>query len=332
MRLKMVSVLLISFLAYGDEAFYHPGEGVQVGTMPFYIGGYFSLDYQQKDEHKEFRVDDIAFLAYGDTGKFSYLAEIEASDAYVKTWNSDSNTSTDRRFHAERLYLGYDFDDSNALKLGKFNSPVGFWNLTPINVLRDTTSSPVSTEILFPKYTSGLELSHHVYGVSESSINLMLQHTRDIDAVFNSDDVYNNFDTDRHYGIGLLHTRGAWNYQFNAGYFHTMDRESLYYLLASICYENEAFKLLSEFGAQHDDEGFTVPYAGYVQGVYRLTPRHAGILRLETYKDDTSHTKDTFTVLGYTYRPIYPVALKAEYQLHSLHREDQFLVSFSVLF
>ena len=332
MRLAVLITLLFHLLAYGEESYYHPGEGVQVGSMPLYIGGYFSLDYQQKEEHKEFKVDDLALLAYGDTGKFSYLAEIEASDAYVRTWNSGSSSTTDRRFHAERLYLGYDFDDDNALKAGKYNSPIGFWNLTPINVLRDTTSSPVSTEILFPKYTSGLELSHHVYTISESSITLMLQQTRDIDAIFNSDDVYNSFDTDRHYGVGLLHTNSAWSYQFNTGYFHTMDNETRYYLLASICYESEAFKLLSEFGVQHDEEGFTVPYAGYVQGVYRLTPRHAGILRLETCKDDTSHTKDTFTVLGYTYRPIYPVALKAEYQLHSLHREDQFLVSFSVLF
>lgn len=332
MRLAVLTTLLVHLLAYGGEAYYQPGEGVQVGSMPLYIGGYFSLDFQQQEKSREFRVDDLALLAYGDTGKFSYLAEIEASDAYVKTWNSVNSTSTDKRFHAERLYLGYDFDDYNALKLGKFNSPIGFWNLTPINVLRDTTSSPVSTEILFPKYTSGLGLSHQVYGVSESSINLMLQQTRDIDAIFNSSDVYNNFDTDRHYGVGLLLAEGKWSYQFNAGYFHTVDREALYYLMASICYENEAFKLLSEFGSQHDGESFTVPYAGYLQGVYRLTPQHAGILRLETYKDDTSRTKDTFSVLGYTYRPIYPVALKAEYQRHSLHREDQFLVSFSVLF
>lgn len=332
MRFAVLITLLFYLLAYGEEDSYQPGEGVQVASLPLYIGGYFSMDYQQHENLKQLRLDDLALLAYGDAGTFSYLAEIEASDAFIKNWQPENNTSTDSRFHAERLYLSYDFKDDNTLKAGKFNSPVGFWNLTPINVLRDTTSSPVSTEILFPKYTSGLGLTHHVYTASENSINLMLQQTRDIDALFNSDDVYNNFDIDRHYGLGLIHVEEAWSYQFNTGYFRTMTNESLYYLMASICYESEAFKFLSEIGSQHDDDGFTVPYAGYVQGVYRLTSQHSAILRLEAYKDDTRRIKELFSVLGYTYRPIYPVALKIEYQSHSIHREDQFLTSFSVLF
>ncbi|MDA3946590.1 MAG: hypothetical protein PF439_07930 [Helicobacteraceae bacterium] len=331
MRLTVL-VLLLIFFAWGEESSYKPGEGVQVGSLPLYAGGYFSLNYKQNETMKQFSIDDLALLAYGDSGKFSYLAEIEASDLYVRNLQPENNHTSDTRFHAERLYLNYDFNDDNALRVGKFNSPIGFWNLSPINVLRDTTSSPISTEILFPKYTTGVNLAHHVYTVSEDTINLMLQETRDLDAIFNSGDVYNNFDIDRHYGLGLIHSEGEWKFQFNAGRFQTMEPKSLYYLMASVSYENESFKLLSEIGSQHDNNSFTVPYAGYLQGVYRLTPQHSLIARLEAYKDHTLDQKEAFGVFGYTYRPIYPVALKAEYQSHSSGHEDQFLCSFSVLF
>lgn len=331
MRFTVLALLLISF-AWGDDNSYKPGEGVQVGSFPLYIGGYFSLDYQQSKEQKQVRIDDFALLAYGDSEKFSYLAELEASDLYVKNWQPQNNHTTDTRFHAERLYLSYDFNDDNALRVGKFNSQIGFWNLTPINVLRDTTSSPISTEILFPKYTTGIHLEHNVYTLSEDTINLMLQQTRDVDAILNRDDVYNNFTIDRHYSLGWIHSEGEWKVQFNGGYFHTLELQNFYYMMASISYESESFKLFCEAGSQHDKNTFTIPYAGYVQGSYRLTHQHSLIARFEAYKDDTRKQKEAFGVFGYTYRPIYPVALKAEYQSHSNGYEDQFLCSFSVLF
>lgn len=332
MRFAVLIALLFQLSAYAEEASYRPGEGVQVAALPLYVGGYFSVNYRQQEQLQQFSLDDLALLAYGDSGQFFYLAEIEANDSYVKSWKPENSVSTNTRFHAERLYFGYDFTDENTLQIGKYNSPIGFWNLTPINVLRDTTSSPVSTEILFPKFTTGFGLSHHAYAASENSVNLMLQQTRDLDSIYNSNDVYNNFDTDRHYGIGLIHTAGAWSYQLNTGTFHTQSKETFLYLMASLRYESEDFKLLSEIGSQHEKGEFSVPYAGYVQGVYRFTPQHAGILRLEAYKNDTLAAKEALSVFGYTYRPIYPVALKAEYQFHSLHREDRFMISFSVLF
>jgi len=145
MRFAVLIALLFQLSAYAEEGSYRLGEGVQVAALPLYVGGYFSVDYRQQQQLQQFTLDDLALLAYGDSGQFFYLAEIETSDSYVKSWKPENSVSTHMRFHVERLYFGYDFTDENTLQIGKYNSPIGFWNLTPINVLRDTTSSPVST-------------------------------------------------------------------------------------------------------------------------------------------------------------------------------------------
>ena len=75
-----------------------------------------------------------------------------------------------------------------------------------------------------------------------------------------------------------------------------------------------------------------MPYVGYIQGLYNIEEKHEIIVRVESYSDKALEIKDTFAVFGYTYRPLYPIAIKGEYQRHSMHNEDQLLFSLSVLF
>ena len=331
-RLILTALLLLMSLLHSEETEYRLGEGIQVGSLPLYFGGYFSVEYLHTlHAEREVTLDDVALMLYGDHGNWSYMAEMEADDVYSETFGGEENETVQDHFHIERLYVDYAFNDHYALRAGKYNSPIGFWNLMPINVLRETTSNPISTEILFPHFTSGLGLAYHSQNSSQVSINLMAQHTEDLDALMN-DEVYNNFDLDRHYGAGILLENGLWTYQLNGGYFHTLKGKSLYYLLGSLQYDTPNFQLLGEAGSQFDDEDIIVPYAGYLQGVYHVTPHHAAILRLEAYKEKRLSVKDSFAVAGYTYRPLYPIAFKGEYQWHSLSQEDKFLLSFSMLF
>jgi hypothetical protein len=74
------------------------------------------------------------------------------------------------------------------------------------------------------------------------------------------------------------------------------------------------------------------PKAMYAQGVYWFSPKHAVVSRLEYFRNDQLAEREWIEILGYSYRPVFPVSLKAEYQWHTDSDNNRFLTSFSVLF
>jgi len=327
----LIILLFLATLIKADDE-YNLGEGIQVGSLPLYIGGYFSIDYKGADDEDTYRLDDIAILGYGSYNKFSYIAELEFKEFYVKKNSPDSHeTSQDRKLYIERLYIDYDFNENYMFRVGKYNSPVGFWNLFPINVLKETTSNPISPSIIYPSFTTGLGISYSTYDSGELKIEAMLQNNKD----FNSE--YNNYKSDKHYGFGLSYEKDNYAIKINGGYFHKNDnkiiRDNLYYILASAKYETDDYQVLSEIGRQRSKEDITTNHAGYIQGLYRFTQHHIGIIRIESYETNAKkHLNDELIVLGYTYRPLYPIAIKSEYQFYSNSKLNQILLSISVLF
>ena len=87
---------------------------------------------------------------------------------------------------------------------------------------------------------------------------------------------------------------------------------------------------MAELAKQKSYHKDIVPYALYLQSVYKFLPKQSFIYRFEKYKEFSK--KDTISILGYTYRPKYPIALKVEYQSHSKSIDNKILASFSVLF
>lgn len=331
--LRSLFVLLFFYTAiYAEESKYQLGQGIQVGELPLYLGGYFSLDYEHVyGKNRSLKLDELAIMAYGEYNNFSYMIEFEAEDVYNEVFGDETAEEINEEIHIERLYINYEFNENYALMLGKFNSPIGFWNRIPINVLRDTSSNPSITTLLFPKFTTGADLLYQTENGSEIAIDTIIQGGKDLDHALNNE-IYNNFDADSHYGFGFSLQNDAWNYQFNAGTFHLRSDEEYYYLLGAVKYEQNAFRLQGEFGSQFNDEGTIIPYIGYLQGSYMLEENHQAIVRFEAYKDKSTDTKDSFAVIGYTYRPLYPIALKGEYQWHSLREENKMILSISVLF
>jgi hypothetical protein len=331
-----------------NENNYKLGEGIQVGSLPFYLGGYFSFDYKHSDSANRYRIDDLAILGYGTYEKFFYMAEFEFKEFYVLTESKGNSTLTqDTNLHTERLYVDYNLNENYMFRAGKYNSPIGFWNLLPVNVLRDTTSSPITSDIIFPQYTTGLALSYTSYGDNDIKIDLMAQKNSDLDAG------YNNYEIDEHLGLGVTYSSDNLSLKFNTGVFnlvhynlnknddngddddddkYELQQPQRYYALASAKYENDNFQIMSEIGTQASSNEFTTPYAAYIQGLYRFSDEHIAILRAEAYEEKVLHTSENIAIIGYTYRPIYPIAVKTEYQFHSISKNDNFLLSFSMMF
>ncbi|MDF1875953.1 hypothetical protein JHD48_09420 [Sulfurimonas sp. SAG-AH-194-I05] len=325
MRTVLLVFLFFTHIYAADE--YQLGDGIQVGELPLYVGGYFSVDYQKTDTSTRYRIDDIALLIYGGINKFSYIAELEFKEFYLRTYtNTTSTITTNDKLYIERLYFDYNYDENILLRLGKYNSPIGFWNLLPVNVLRETTSNPVSTFVLFPKFTTGIYASYTRFDEEELQVDVIVQNNA------NLSNAYNNFDVTEHYGLGFSYTLDDYIFKMNAGHYKKNTQSYYNYALASMKYDTDKYQIMTEMGLQNRDQSNIRSYAGYIQGLYRFTPKHLGILRLESYDDKSTNTKDSFAVMGYTYRPVYPVALKAEYQAHSLTSQNQVLFSVSVLF
>lgn len=71
---------------------------------------------------------------------------------------------------------------------------------------------------------------------------------------------------------------------------------------------------------------------GYLQASYPLSDKHTFVSRYEYFDDNDVIGKDQLFLFGYSYRPIYPVSIKAEYQWHEQSEQNKFLASFSVIF
>jgi len=326
--------LILSFftLSFADENRYQLGKGFQIGSLPLYVGGYFSLEYEHSyGKERSLTMDDVAVMVYGGSGNLSYMLELEAEDLYNEVYGAEEDEEVQDHFHIERFYVDYEFNDRYKLRVGKYNSPIGFWNLNPINVLRDTSSSPAIVEQLFPVFTSGIDMRYYLQKEMSTTIHFIAQENEDVEKLIN-DDIYNNFDINRHYGVGVTLQDAMLSYQLNAGQFRTVMDEEYYYLLAGFEYKENSFKFQGEIGTQFDDDKSTIPYIGYLQYAYYLQEEHELIIRVESYDNKIEDIKDNFVVLGYTYRPLYPIALKSEYQWHSWKQENKLQLSISVLF
>ncbi len=361
---KIITLLLTLFISLSakesEETPYTLGEGLQVASLPLYLGGYFSLDYKRKPNEEKYEIEDFAILGYGSYEKISYITELEFKKLYVNAnKNEERSVEQDTALHVERLYSTYNVNENYDLGVGKYNSPIGYWNLIPVNVLRDTSSIPITSFIIFPQYTTGVNASYNSYTDNDFRIDVMLQKNSDIDPK------YNNYEINEHYGIGFTYAKNNFSLKFNAGVFQIVDYyneddefngkehdggdgdgdeddidkdfETLtsskhYYALLSAKYDSDSFQVMGEIGSQRSKDDFITKYAGYVQSVYRFDEKHMAILRAESYDNQVSKIAENMAIVGYTYRPIYPIAIKTEYQFHSISNNDTLLLSFSMMF
>jgi len=315
-------MLLVSFLNANDE--YQFGHGYQISNTPLYLGGYTSARYDINKEKNRFDLDDVAILLYGSFDKFDFLGEIEASDVGFEKNGKNDYDLVNTSFHLERLFISAPIDDNTMLYAGKFNTDIGFWNQTPINVLHDTTTPPHIMSNLFPKLITGIG---YINNIDDSfTLSASLQHNHDFD------DEYNNLFVKQHYTLSLKSSQESYTWGVGAGYFKEVNSKHSTYATVGIEKEFDEWTLLSEYYFRHSDDAPSVNYDFYLQSTWHIVNNHDIVLRAEAYDDEIEHTNDKVGLIGYTYRPYPFMALKTEYELHSINRLSHLVFSFSVIF
>ena len=141
-------ILAYSSFLYATENSY----GWNIHNSSLNIGGYLDMTYDSKRE-EEFLFNDIAMMFSSNNNRFDLLGEIELSHISV---DGNSNNSSDIDLKIERLELTYALSDDKSIKIGRFNSDIGYWNQAPISILEDTTTEPYIVKNFFPKATTGI--------------------------------------------------------------------------------------------------------------------------------------------------------------------------------
>ena len=321
-------VFCFAFLR-ADE--YKLGHGLKLNDK-LSIGGYFSVDYETGDQKDQFRLDDVAILAYGSlSSNFSYLTEFEAAPFYVENYTTGTST-TNTEFHYERVYIDYIYSEMFNIRLGKQITPIGYWNLEPINVLRDTSSNPHYSNKMFPKLLTGIDLYGYLDDDNVLKYHIFMQKNKDLD------EEYINIQNEHFFGFSLEHEFSS---EFSFGgalgnYITTIDDKDIKFVQLDAKYDNYPFLIQSEL-AYNDINNKTLDkknyqFAGYTQSVYNFNMQHALISRYEYFDDNEADKVNHIGVFGYSYRPLYSISVKTEYQWNSESELSKSLISFSVLF
>jgi hypothetical protein len=328
--LLTLSVLFTAALRAQPDEDYQLGRGLVVSDW-LTVGSYFSTEYKKTDHQDEFLVDDLALLLYGEAGgRFSYMLELESVEPFIADFENDAS-STNFPPTIERLYVDYKFSDQVAVRMGKQITPVGYWNLQPINVLRETTSNPLYSKDVFPKFLTGVD----VYGFApfgqDLSYHVYLQNSRDMD----ENNI--NLKIDSHYGVALEQVlpRG-WKLGGSYGQYGETTHVDTRYLQLNSRYDTYRFSFITEAAISIAEDPAGSEYKAkslYAQAEFRFTPQHALIGRAEYQHDRLVPGRaQRIGILGYSYRPVYPVSLKVEHQWHDDAGMNGLMASFSVLF
>lgn len=323
--MRFLFFILLSTFLFAEK--YELGHGLSLSKY-LKVGSYISTKYKDSKDIDEFELDDIALLGYGSLSpKFSYLLELEAAGFYIKDL-TNKKEETNEHFHIERAYFDYKFSDKFKIRVGKFITPIGYWNLVPITVLKDTTSNPLYSYKIFPRFTTGLNL----YGFLSDDIeyNAFIQKSKDLDTG------YNNIQTDDFIGLGLTKYFDDFSVSLGLGQFEDERLSERIYLDTSLKYKKSKVEVLAEAIVSRDehksDSDKYDSYALYLQGSYKFIKKHYLVSRYEYFKDNFDDYKEEIFLIGYNYRPIYPISIKGEYQFNSHSDLNKFIISLSILF
>jgi hypothetical protein len=314
---KILSFVIFSTLLFSAEPIEY---GWDIPHTPLRVGGYIDAVYDEKADDT-FVFDDLSLLFSANQNRFDFLSEVEISNLNL---DGKSNGTSDIRLNLERLQLTYTLDDESSIRVGRFNSDIGYWNQAPVNILQETTTVPHITDYLYPKATTGVSYIKQVN--DEDRFSITVQNNRDI-----GEESY--LSVDRHIAMAYHAVVDDLSWSVAGGFYkEEKSQNEAYYAGVGIEYEFEDVILQSELFTQNGKDGQCRPYSGYIQSSWSFAKRQNAVMRLEAYKDEVLATEEVVSLVGYLYRPVANMALKGEYVHHSNLPLNRFVASFSVMF
>jgi len=307
--------------SYSIASAYHWGRGLDLPGGVFNIGGYFNSTFQHIESQKDTAsLDDLSlFISASPTDRLRFFSELELQELI----STEGGTHFNAALNVERLYIDFLATETASLRLGKFLTPVGRWNVIHAAPLVWTASRPLVTEEqLFPSRASGMMLTKTLE-INEQDLDISVYFDDSADL----DPLREEIDFDNAFG-GRLNYTVFEQFQIGASYLNFKNKASVHQTRnqlfgLDLLLKKNGYELQSELiyrnadDFQGDEKGF------YIQGVAPLGHRLFAVARYE-YLDGTHQVGSKFVqgttnlgITGLTWRPYVPLAVKAEYRFGS---------------
>ena len=328
-----------------DNAHYELGRGLTIPSLNLTFSGYSNLRLRNlENSGSRLQLHDLSlFTSWKPSLRWRFFAEIEAEDVF--TVGDGGFDMSDTEIVVERLYADYLWKRSINIRVGRFLTPFGRWNLIHADPLVWTVTRPLVTTLAIPDHGTGIVVFGNI-PVRESRFEYYLY-------VDNSEDLdLDNADTPLE-GIDLsgvpndfLQAAGA-----KAVYHFFNDRAQIGASYASIRLDGDSrlrhvlgvngflswngIELSTETAYRFlHDGGGREEWGTFVQGVAPVYGALNAFLRLEFYSSKKTGVDASRINIGLAYRPVPATTFKLEYNNGSDHRlaPDGWQASWAVLF
>lgn len=294
---------------------YRIGRGIHFGKTGLNVGGFTTLEFERLEgEAGEFAVDSVNFLILLQPWDFVRgFAELELGDLFTwRTNEGDPDSSPNLR--AERLFGDLILGNPFVARFGKFQTPVGRWNLVPAEPFQWTPAEPVVVETAFDEHITGGALLGTLYP-GEGSLDYWI-YGQFLDALDPSNDPE---PTHRSVGGRLQYDQSFGDWSLGASFLASELNDDWSYLgsLDAVLQLGPA-ELSSEFYFQRGDIEDRDLWDVYVQGVVEVLPEWLpGFYLVGRYEHfDPHHWSEESNIgdVGFAWLPRHWLQLKAVYR------------------
>jgi hypothetical protein len=310
-----------------ESASYSLGQGLSFPQQRLTLGGYLDLhiaDLEQQDWNLSLRALSL-FVSKSLHNRWHFFSELELGDGVGIS--EDGITSKDAEVDLERLYLDYRESREFTLRVGKYLTPVGRWNLIHAAPLVWTPDRPLTTAAGFARHATGLML----YGDTDLGSNSLdyslyaddsehLDPTQEKERAFEDDRTGLSPSNAFEWAVGarLVYHFADDTAQFGLSYLRSQmeDLDYVTDLFGADLYWNVGSMEFSFEGIYRKSPGQDEPdvYGGFVQAVLPLTKHLYFVGRHENYRAAIQEDTALIDCLGLTYRPNWAISLKLEYR------------------
>ena len=297
------------------ELRYTPGHGLRIGDTGLTLGGYTNLNLTRDDGGPAiFSLDDLSFfVAWDPAPRVHLFSELELEDLVDVDDHGRRSASS---YTTERLYGDFVLSDSASIRVGKFLTPVGRWNVIHAQPLVWTTSRPLVTEVPFDPHTTGAMLFGSLFPDGGGlTWQVFGQFTDQFDPAPTIQPA------DRSAGARLeWATRGGWS--LGGSYLASSDPRGWRHLEGlDGLWRRDGLELMGELAVVEPRRG-SRQWGLYLQAVQEVVQRVYLVGRYEHFDEATAGPAVEIGVVGLAYKPLPYVVVKAEY-LFSNHRTEE---------
>ena len=312
---------------------YRLGDGLHIPGLGLTLGGYVTGSYDKlTGVSQRLALNDVSLSAWWESGRWKVFTEFDEENTLSS--RSAETEDEDRYLALERFYIDYSYGELTTIRVGKFLTPIGRWNLIHATPLVWTTSRPLVTTVAFPTNVTGLMVT--------GSFNAWGQAVEYSVYGSNGNEIRPNPALDTFHEAEGLRVVLPVSSGMQLGYSYVsfeqeqplVEHRQLYGL--DFFWKFGRCELWAE-GVHRvlHDPGNRNEGGGFVQFVAPITDKLYGVMRYESYRETQQTAATGLHVLGFSYRLTPAIVLKAEFvdaRHNDIGAQQGFLSSVSVLF